>query len=62
MTFKCPFCSRTFSGRSGYTQHVGYCMRSQESEESSLITDIQDIQDMSVESNRSPNIDEEVKN
>ena len=60
MTFKCPFCLRTFSNRSACTQHINYCLPPDHSssEESDLVTD---INDMSLESeNLSPNIDYEV--
>ena len=57
MPFKCPFCTRTFSTRSAYSQHVNHCMSPDQSssEESSLITN---INDMSLESEKSPNIEE----
>ena len=50
MNFKCPFCSRTFSQRSAYSQHVQICMKKVEVEESSetpvdLQDDINDIND-----------------
>jgi len=34
MSYKCPFCPRTFSTRSAYSQHVGYCVVESSSEES----------------------------
>src|SRR5208337_1664382 len=33
MTYKCPFCERTFSTRSSYSQHVASCMKTAEEEE-----------------------------
>ena len=45
-SFKCTFCSRTFSSRSVHTQHINHCSLSyhfSSSEESDLITDINDI-------------------
>ena len=41
----CRFCERTFSNRSGLSQHVKYCMLDQpsSSEESSLISDINNM-------------------
>src|SRR5437868_14683693 len=34
MSYKCPFCPRTFSTRSAYRQHIGYCIVKSSSEES----------------------------
>src|SRR5436309_2281059 len=34
MSYKCPFCPRTFSTRSAYSQHIGYCVVQSSSEES----------------------------
>ena len=34
MSYKCPFCPRTFSTRSAYSQHIGYCVVESSSEES----------------------------
>lgn len=58
MPFECQFCTRTFSTRSSYSQHVSRCIPPDQSssEESSLITN---INDMSLESKRFSN-DEEV--
>ena len=42
MSFICQFCDRTFSTRSGLSQHVKYCMLTS-SEELSLISDINDM-------------------
>ena len=33
MNFKCPFCPRTFSQRSAYSQHVQICIKKVEMEE-----------------------------
>ena len=33
MSFKCPFCPRTFSQRTAYSQHVQVCLRKVEVEE-----------------------------
>ena len=55
---KCPFCLRTFSSRTAYSRHVGFCRQSTSSsgEESSLITE---ISNMSLDSEGfSPNIEE----
>jgi hypothetical protein len=52
MSFVCRFCSRTFSNRSGLTQHVNNCVPSESSEEST------DINDMSLESEEFSNINE----
>ena len=35
MSYKCPFCPRTFSTRSAYSQHVGHCVVDQSSSEES---------------------------
>jgi hypothetical protein len=45
MSYKCPFCSRTFSTKSGYSQHTSICQpsSSDSSEESSLITDVNNM-------------------
>src|ERR1043166_4222844 len=34
MSYKCPFCPRTFSTKSAYSQYVGYCVVKSSSEES----------------------------
>lgn len=52
MIFKCQFCSRTFSNKSGLRQHVNFCMPSESSEEST------DINDMSLDSGGFSNINE----
>ena len=57
-TFKCPFCKRTFTGRSACSQHINFCVTSDHSssEESDLTTDIKNI---SLESKNLPfNINE----
>ena len=57
---KCPYCSRTFSSKSGYTQHVNRCASVIGSDsESDLITDVNNMSLDSEELNR--NIDK-VKN
>ena len=58
---KCPYCSRTFSSKSGYTQHVKHCAPPVivSDSESDLVTDINNISLDSEELNR--NIDK-VKN
>ena len=56
MTYKCPFCERTFSTRSSYSQHVASCMKTAEEEEN-IITD---MNDMSLESEEFLNPIEEV--
>ena len=33
MSFKCPFCPRTFSQRTAYSQHVQVCLRKVEVDE-----------------------------
>lgn len=46
MSFICRFCKRTFSTRSGLSQHAKYCMLDQStssSEESSFISNINDM-------------------
>jgi len=35
MNFKCPFCPRTFSQRSAYSQHTQICLRKVEVKEES---------------------------
>lgn len=52
MSFVCRFCSRTFSNRSGLTQHVNNCVPSESSEEST------DVNDMSLGSEEFSNINE----
>jgi hypothetical protein len=60
---ECPYCSRTFSSKSGYTQHVNRCappvIVSDSDSESDLITDVNNMSLDSEELNR--NIDK-VKN
>jgi Plavaka transposase len=51
MNYKCPFCPRTFSQRSAYSQHVQICMKKVEVEENietpvDLQDDINDINDI----------------
>ena len=48
MSYNCRFCSRTFSKRSAYSQHVIVCIKKVESEEESDSNDkTQDIDDIS---------------
>src|SRR6266480_2506879 len=35
MSYQCPFCPRTFSTRSAYSQHLGHCVPDQSSSEES---------------------------
>jgi len=58
MSYICRFCKRTFSTRSGLSQHVKYCIEQSDNEESSLISD---IDDMSLGSEGFPPNIEEVK-
>jgi hypothetical protein len=52
-SLKCPYCPRTFSSKSGYTQHVQRCAPEIVSDnESDLITDINDMSLDSEELNR----------
>lgn len=48
VNYKCPFCKRTFSSRSGYSQHINVCnpSSSDESDDDSIM----DINDVSLES------------
>jgi hypothetical protein len=49
MSYKCPFCPRTFSNRSAYSQHVGHCMQTgPSSSEESDFTNDQNIIDIEV--------------
>ena len=43
MNFKCENCKRTFSNRSGYRQHVNFCIKSQAQSSSEESTDINDM-------------------
>jgi hypothetical protein len=44
MSYKCPFCPRTFSVRSAYSQHVSYCISNQSNiEESDSTNNISEI-------------------
>lgn len=49
MNFKCPFCSRTFSKRSAYAQHIPVCPKNNvnpidnESDSETSINAIQDV-------------------
>jgi hypothetical protein len=45
MNFKCRYCSRTFSNRSGLTQHVNFCIPPESSSDEST-----DVNDMSLDS------------
>jgi hypothetical protein len=53
-SLKCPYCPRTFSSKSGYTQHVKCCASEEivSDNESDLITDINDMSLDSEELNR----------
>jgi hypothetical protein len=45
-SIKCPYCPRTFSSKSGYTQHVSRCSpppNISDADESSFITDISNM-------------------
>jgi hypothetical protein len=45
-SIKCPSCPRTFSSRSGYTQHVNRCLPpivDSDDDESNLITDVSNM-------------------
>jgi len=46
-SLKCPYCPRTFTNKSGYTQHVSNCPPppdiDSDSEESELIANINDM-------------------
>lgn len=60
-SIKCPYCSRTFSSKSGYTQHVSHCSLPQDDsdgDESNLITD---VSNMSLDSEEFIHDIEEVK-
>ena len=58
-SFKCIFCSRTFSSRFVRTQHINYCSLSYYSSSSKKSDLITDINDMSLRSeNLSPNVNE----
>lgn len=52
MSYKCRYCPRTFSNKSGATQHMNNCVPSESSEEST------DVNDMSLESEEFSNINE----
>jgi hypothetical protein len=53
MNFACENCKRTFSNRSGYRQHVNFCIQSESSSEKST-----DINDMSLDSEGFTNFSE----
>jgi hypothetical protein len=50
-SIKCPYCPRTFSSKSGYTQHVNQCVPPADSDgdESNLLTDVSNMSLDSVE-------------
>ena len=51
MNYNCRFCSRTFSKRSAYNQHVLVCLQRVETDEESDSNDkIQDIYNISLKS------------
>jgi len=43
VNYKCPFCKRTFSSRSGYSQHINVCDQSSSDESDDSIMDINDV-------------------
>ncbi|CAI2190825.1 11043_t:CDS:2, partial [Funneliformis geosporum] len=43
VNYKCPFYKRTFSSRSGYSQHINICNQSISDESDDSIIDINDI-------------------
>ena len=49
-SFKCTFCSRTFSSRFAYTQYINYCLLFYHFSNSEELDFITDINDMSLES------------
>src|ERR1700731_3237589 len=56
MSYKCRFCSRTFSTRSAYSQHIDHCIPDpSSSEESDFTNDIRDmsLNDQNIEINES---------
>ena len=55
MTFKCQFCSRTFSNRSGLKQHVNFCVPSVTSQSSS--EESNDMSYMSLENEGPSDVD-----
>lgn len=40
MTLKCPICSRTFSRRTAYSQHIQFCLKKVDEEEYSDASEI----------------------
>ena len=53
MSYKCRFCSRTFSTKTAYSQHIDYCIpNSSSSEESDFTNDIL-LNDQNIEINKS---------
>jgi hypothetical protein len=60
-SIKCPYCPRTFSSKSGYTQHVNRCLPppdDSDDDESNLVTD---VSNMSLDSEKFIHDIEEVK-
>ena len=53
MSLLCKDCGRTFSNKSGYRQHVNFCIPSQSSSEEST-----DVNDMSLDSEGFTNFSE----
>ena len=43
VNYKCPFCKRIFSSRSGYSQHINVCNQSISDESDDSIMDINDV-------------------
>jgi hypothetical protein len=40
---KCPYCPRTFSSKSGYTQHVSHCLPPLDESDDDLVTDVSNM-------------------
>lgn len=48
-SLKCPYCPRTFTNKSGYTQHVNNCVPPPDSDSEEEIDLMTNINDMSLD-------------
>jgi hypothetical protein len=60
-SIKCPYCPRTFSSKSGYTQHVNHCLPPPDDSDDDELNLVTDVSNMSLDSKEFIRNIEEVK-